>query len=710
MNRFNLFLGTALLGCLWIPFVQGAEDKQVTAVYITSRMVVDGNLDEPDWSLAQPATDFIQKDPREGEPATERTEVRFLYDNENLYIGVYCFDSEGPNGIRVNDLRRDFQPTQTDLFSMILDTFDDNRNGFVFATHPQGAYRDGQASADGKNFSNYDWDAVWYVRTRITELGWQAEISIPFKSLRFRDTEHQVWGVNFTRRIMRKNEVAYWSEIPVPYRLTRVSLAGELNGIRELRPGRNAYVKPYVSTPVVRREGDDTDFLPEAGLDIKYSITPGLTLDLTANTDFAQVEADEQQINLTRFSLFFPEKREFFLENAGIFEFGGAGRDLIPFFSRRIGISGGKRVPILGGGRLSGTAGPFRVGALSLQTDGFEDTASTNFSVVRIRRDLLVSSDVGVLLINKQVSGGEFNRTYGVDTNLRFWNYLDLSSVLLKTDTPGVSDRDKAGDVRVSWSDRLVDIRSSFLSIQEDFNPEVGFVRRRGIRKSVGEFAVRPRPGERMPGILQIRPFASIDYITDQENVLETRISNQGISVTFDDGHVLSFTRRVRFERLEEDFEIQDDQFIPAGDHQFTDYSTSFTSDRSRLFGGNASLTTGGFWDGDKDTYRLGFRLQPGYQFGAELSWSYDDVALPSGDFTTSLVTTRCRYSFTPDMFLNALIQYNSESRQISSNVRFNLTYKPLSDLFLVYNERRTTTGEVTERAFIAKLTYVLDF
>ena len=367
-------------------------------------------------------------------------------------------------------------------------------------------------------------------------------------------------------------------------------------------------------------------------------------------------------------------------------------------------------MPILGGGRLSGTAGPFRVGVLSLQTDEFEDTASTNFSVVRMRRDLLVSSDVGVLFINKQAGGGEFNRTYGVDTNLRFWNYLDLSSVLLKTDTPGVSGRDKAGDVRVSWSDRLFDIQGSFLSIQEDFNPEVSFVRRRGIRKSVGEFALRPRPGERMPSILEIRPSTSIDYITDQENVLETRISDQGISVTFDDGNVLSFTRRVRFERLEEDFEIQDDQFITAGDHQFTDYSTSFTSNRSRLFSGNARLTTGSFWDGEKDSYRLGFRLQPGYQFGSEISWSYDDVTLPSGELTTSLVTTRWRYSFTTDMFLNALIQYNSEARQISSNVRFNFTYKPLSDLFLVYNERRTTTGDVTERAFITKLTYVLDF
>ena len=321
-HKAHLLLGIALLSCCCTQGILGAAgEKNLTAVYISSPMVIDGNLDETEWSLARPARDFTQREPRDGGPATERTEVRLLYDDENLYVGVYCFDSAGKEGLIVPDVRRDYRPDQGDHFAMVLDTFDDNRNGFVFATNPRGAVRDGQAGGDGM-VHNFDWNAIWYVRSKITELGWQAEMAIPFKTLRFRDSERQVWGVNFLRRIRRKNEDTFWVYVPRPYRLTRVSVAGQLDGMSGIRQGRNLYVKPYLSTPVERREGDDVDFVPEVGFDVKYGLTPGLTLDLTVNTDFAQVEADEQQINLTRFSLFFPEKREFFLENSSIFQFG----------------------------------------------------------------------------------------------------------------------------------------------------------------------------------------------------------------------------------------------------------------------------------------------------------------------------------------------------------------------------------------------------
>ncbi len=719
-----LFSGITLLGCCWTQHLLGApEEKTLTAVYVKSGIVVDGNLDEAEWSLAQPATDFTQKEPREGVPATERTEVRLLYDEENLYLGVYCFDSAGDKGIVLTDVRRDYVPFQGDHFSVLLDTFDDNRNAFVFGTNPGGGMREGQTGGDGKT-QNFNWDAIWYVKSKITELGWQTEMAIPFKTLRFRDNERQVWGVNFTRRIRRKNEVVHWAHIPRPYRSSRVSLAGEVDGMSGIRQGRNLYVKPYLSAPLLRREEDDVDFLPDVGFDVKYGLTPSLTLDLTVNTDFAQVEADEQQINLTRFSLFFPEKREFFLENANIFEFGRpfrgfrAVRDLIPFFSRRIGLSDRELVPILGGVRLSGTAGKYRVGVLSIQTDEFqtddlEEIPSTNFLVARFRRDILLNSDIGAIFTNKQVSGSEFNRTYGVDTNLNFLRYLDISSFLLKTDTSGITGKDAAADLRISWNDRLFDIQASHLTIQEDFNPEVGFVPRTGIRKSAGQFAVKPRPEERITWIREFRPSLSIDYITNQENVLETRTSAQNISIFFQAGGNLSFNRRERFERLDEEdeggFEIRDGQFIPNGDYQTTEYFTSFASDMSRMLSGRVNFRTGGFWDGEKDSYQLRFDFKPGYRFSAQVTWSYDDVTLPSGDFTTNLVATRWRYSFSTDMFLNALIQYNSAEKEISSNIRFNMTYKPLSDLFLVYNERRSSTGEVIDRAFIGKLTYVFD-
>ncbi len=367
MGHTGRIVGIALLlGSGSVSVLAAQDDKIITALYVEAPIVIDGNLDEPQWNLAVAGGDFIQNEPRTGEPATEPTEVRLLYDHENLYIGVYCFDSAGKEGVIVTEVKRDYRPFDNDHFSLVLDTFDDNRNGFMFGTNPGGAQREGQVEGDGDS-RNFDWDAIWYVKAKITERGWQAEFAIPFKTLRFKNLESQRWGINFARVIRRKNEQTYWSPIPRPYRLPRVSLAGGLEGLSGVQQGRNLYVKPYLSAPIVRRREDDVDFIPDAGFDIKYGVTPGLTLDLSVNTDFSQVEADTQQINLTRFSLFFPEKRDFFLENADLFLFGksgggfGAQRDLIPFFSRRIGLSQGQIVPILGGAppqRKSGSVSP----------------------------------------------------------------------------------------------------------------------------------------------------------------------------------------------------------------------------------------------------------------------------------------------------------------------------------------------------------------
>ncbi|MBI4456688.1 MAG: carbohydrate binding family 9 domain-containing protein [Acidobacteria bacterium] len=694
------------------------RNKKATAMRIESgKIAVDGELNESEWSLAQPIRDFLQQEPHSGEPPTERTEVRLLYDDQNLYVGVYCFDSEGKNGIIANDLRRDFPPFDGDTFLMVLDTFHDKRNGILLNTNPGGAQFDEQIGADGANI-NSDWDGIWYVKTKITESGWQAEEAIPFKTLRFRNIEHQVWGINFQRRIRRKNEVVQWSLIPRPYRANRVSLAGTLEGISGIQPGRNLYVKPYISAPLTRRRDDDVDFVPDAGFDVKYALGSQLTLDLTANTDFSQVEADDQQINLTRFSLFFPEKREFFLENSNIFQFGRgysrAGqntfRDLIPFFSRRIGISQGRLVPILGGTRLTGRLGNYTLGLLSLQQDQFEEIPSTNFSVIRLRRDLFRKSEIGAIFVNKHETGGSSNRTYGTDANFTFFRFLDISSFLLKTDTPDIRSDDTAGYFRIGWTDPLLTVHAGHLSIGEHFNPEVGFVPRRGIRKSTGEFALRPRPKERIPVIREFEPFIGVEYITDQDNVLETRTVDSRFTVTFQNSSVIWLGRQSRFERLTEPFRIRTDQFIASGDYQFDEYQLSLSTDKSRMFSGELLLTTGGFYDGDKRSRRLSGRFQPGRHFRAELTWTQDNIKLPSGSFDTNLVIARFGYSFNTKMFLNALIQYNTDQREVTSNIRFNLIHHSLSDFFLVYNERRAFTGEVMERALIGKLTYIFSF
>jgi hypothetical protein len=711
-----LFWGIALaLGCLSTASLAQDPEKKVTAVHINSPIVIDGNLDESEWSLAQPATDFIQQEPLMGEPSSERTEVRILYDDENLYLGVYCFDSAGPEGITVTDISRDFAPPNTDAFTMVFDTFNDKRNSFIFVTNPGGAKRDGQTGGDSES-RNYDWDTVWYVKTRITEQGWQAEIAIPFRSFRFRDVEEQVWGVNFGRRIRGKNEYIHWSPLPRPYRTSRVSLAGELNGLSGIRQGRNLYLKPYLSTPVLRREGDDVDFLPDVGFDVKYGITTGLALDVTVNTDFSQVEADRQQINLTRFPLFFPEKREFFLENAVLFQvrrvgrgFRNSSRDLIAFFSRRIGLSQGRVVPILGGARFTGRAGPYGLGVLSIQADDFEELPSTNFTVARVQRDILAHSNVGGIFVNKE-GGGQYNRTYGADGRLQFFQHLEIASFFLKTDTPGLRGEDTSASAFVGWADARYDIQAEYLSIEDNFNPEVGFVPRKGIRKSRGEFNLKLRPGEGIPWMREVRPSTGIEYITDQANVVQSKDFDQTIEVELQNGGLFKFTHRVEFERLEEPFFIQPGQAIPVGDYVFGSIDTRFSTDRSRMFSGNIDLRVGEFFDGHQDSYQAGLRFQLGALFATDISWEHDDVDLPSGAFSTDLVNTSIKYSFSPRMFLNAIIQYNSTLDEISSNIRFNFIYKPLSDIFLVYNERRATDGEVIERALIAKLTYLFDF
>jgi hypothetical protein len=694
----------------------------VRAVRTSEAIEIDGYLNEATWETAEPATDFIQKLPDAGELASEQTEVRLLYDDENLYVGVYCFDSAGSAGIVVNDISKDFFTLDSDGFQIVLDTFDDNRNGFLFGTNPKAGRFDMQIAADG-NGGNSSWDGIWYVETQITDRGWQVEMAIPFKTLRFRRDSELAWGVNFERRVRRKFEDSYWSPLPPPYRLGRVSLAGALEGIEGVQHGRNLWIKPYATAPITRLEGDDVDFKPDAGLDLKYGLSSQLTLDLTLNTDFSQVEADEEQVNLTRFSLYFPEKRDFFLENASIFDWGRRKRgpqqrpELLPFFSRRIGLAEDEDennvvVPILGGGRMTGRAGPYSVGLLSLQTMEYLGAApSTNFTVARVRRDILRQSDIGGIFVNKDGMGdGNQNRTYGADANFNFFKYLDLTTYFLRTETPGISDRDQAADFEFAWVDGFFELQAGHLRIGENFNPEVGFAPRTGIHKSSGEFGITPRPGNAIPWIREFNPSIQAEYISDEENVLETRKVESRFSVTFSDSSRLSFGREDNFERLDEPFEIREGQFIDVGDYPFHEYQVFFRSDRSRAVSVEARASTGGFYDGDRDSLRFGLALHPSYKLSSEVSLSRNQIDLVSGAFDTNLISTKVGYSFSNRVFLNALIQYNSVDNDVISNIRFHFLHHPLSDFYLVYNERRASSGDVLDRALIAKLTYLFAF
>jgi hypothetical protein len=388
--------------------------KLATAVRITDEISLDGRLDEPVWQTAPAATDFYQWQ-RPGVLATEQTEARFLYDDDNLYVGVIMWDSD-IGGRVVNELKEDFNFRDTDGITVLIDTLHDRRSGFTFGTNPAGAKRDGQLSNDGGQ--NNDFDTVWDVKVSVNEDSWIAEYVIPFKSLRFRDIPQQEWGLNLSRRVLRKNEESMWSPIPVRFTAIKISLAGTLRGIENVRQGRNLKVKPYAAAGITQvRTGNEMQTMRsltrlndyDGGVDLKYGITPSLTFDTTYHTDFAQVEVDQQQVNLTRFNLFFPEKRDFFLENAGTFNFGTANTfganasNLVPFFSRRIGLSAsGTPIPIVGGARLSGQAGRYDLGFLMMKTDEFGGTPSNNYAVGRVKRNLLTRSSVGAIFTNRE--------------------------------------------------------------------------------------------------------------------------------------------------------------------------------------------------------------------------------------------------------------------------------------------------------------------
>ncbi|MBI4479596.1 MAG: carbohydrate binding family 9 domain-containing protein [Acidobacteria bacterium] len=725
------FLGVVLLWCggRTLLFGQGApagaqvpeQRKTVAAMRISSAIRMDGVLDEAVWQEAEPASQFVQAEPYEGEAATELTEVKLLYDNENLYIGVYCRDS-APDGILVNSLKEDFSPEDADSFEVILDTLGDQRNGFLFITNPRGAKRDSQVSDEGRTV-NANWDAVWDVRARTSRDGWSAEMVIPFRSLSLeKNRAEQLWGINFSRRIRRKNEIDFWSFVPRRYSITRLSLAGQLDGLEGIERGRNLKLKPFVVAEANKfARNDHVIRKGKEGVDLKYNVTPSLTLDLTANTDFSQVEVDEQQINLTRFPLFFPEKREFFLENEGIFQFGDIpgergperSRETQLFFSRRVGLSkDGDPIPIWGGMRLSGQVGDYSLGLLNMQTKKFGGQPGNNFSAVRLKRNVLANSDVGAIFVNRQAAEGkDYNRAWGVDGNFKFWQKFALNGYLAQTLTDHLKDENWTKKLSGDWLDRL--LRLSFVLADEDqnFNPEMGFTQRTGVRYLRGrsEFFVRPR---RNSIVRQVRPHFYYTIQWDQQNHPLSKEKHYAlVDVAFQNGAGFEVFYNSFFERLRQPFQIRPDIAIPVGDYDYTEWVFQANSDASKMISGDLTFRIGEFYSGDTTQLVLNGTFRPNYRLSIENRYSFNDVTLREGAFSTRLFRTKVDYYFSTRMFLNAFIQYNSDRKQVTSNIRLNFIHRPLSDLFLVYNEAREVSGaRRNDRAITLKYTHMMAF
>jgi uncharacterized protein DUF5916/cellulose/xylan binding protein with CBM9 domain len=712
---------------LAVPSIDGR--KHVTAVWTDRPVIVDGVLDEAVWTQAPPATGFVQADPNEGQPATEQTEVRVAFDAANLYIAALCRDSQA-SGIVVNTIRKDFADRDQDMFEVLLDTFADRRNGFVFVTNAAGARADTQMANEGREV-NPSWDAVWWVNARTTADGWTAEFRIPFNTLRFRGGDARIWGINFARRVRRKNEVSYWSPVTRAFTIYRASLEGDLAGLPPLRTGRNLRIKPFVLGGAVRGDGERR-FARDlsGGLDVKVGVSPSLTLDITAKPDFAQAEADEQQVNLTQFSLFFPEKREFFLENSGIFYFGDIPRnarnpsrfrppeeDLLLFFSRRIGLGDdGRQEPLYGGARMTGRAGGFLIGAMTMQSERHAGKPGTNYTVARVRRELFGSSDVGAIVLSREPAGGvaDFNRVAGVDANFRFFRGLSINGFGARSSTPGTAGNQNAGKASIGWEDSLKRLQTSIMTTGEGFRDDVGFVRRVGVTRQFYDGAWFLRPAwlnER--GMRQFEPHARAFLYRNPAGELVSKTVHAGGQLTWNNGAFVEYAFEPRREAIVKPFAIHPRATIPVGGYDWNQHLFVYESDHSRALSGSLRATLGDFWSGTQRTAQVSLLYRPSYRLSFDLGSQVSDIHLdlPRASFITTVTSLRTGYSFSRMMFLDALVQYRNDVRQLSANVRFNLIHRPLSDLFVVYNESQFENLEqAAGRGVVVKYTHMLAF
>jgi hypothetical protein len=695
----------------------------IRAIRLTEPLTLDGRLDERLYHDNESITDFVQQEPLEGLPATEKTEAWVGYDEDAIYVGARLWESDSSKRV-TSDMRRDANNLyNNDHFAILLDTFYDRRNGYAFFANSQGGLSD--LAITNEN-ATADWNGIWETRAATFDGGWTIEFRIPFRSIRFQENS-RVWGINFRRNVRWKSEASFLTHIPASYArngLYRTASAATLVGIEAPGRLRNIDVKGYAlgstitnrtATPAISNQGDG-----EIGADLKWGVTQNYVADFTYNTDFAQVEDDEQQVNLTRFNLLFPEKREFFLDSAQFFTFGVQSGNYnnaelpVPFFSRRIGLENGSAVPIIGGARLMGRSGPYRVGVMQMRTGDAPaaKAVATDFSVVRVQRDIFRRSRIGVIGTRKAPSSSAtaHNAAYGVDAMLAPTENTQITHYISKTDTPGRDGSDISYRSRWNWNPDRWSIDVEQLYAGEDFNPEMGFHRRtEGFRRSHGKFEFSPRP-KNLRGVRKIYYSVDVDYFEDAHGGrVQSRDEQAQFRVDFESGDVAQVDTVRTYEAIVAPFLVAKDVRIPAGSYDYTVSRASYTFGSQRKVSGTASTRHGSFYAGNLHELSWRSRIEFSPQLYAEPTITWNDVGGPFGDGTNNLVSTRLTYTVSPRMFFSALVQYQSRTDSISTNARFRWEYRPGSELFVVYNDGRNTLArgipDIQNRSFVIKVT-----
>jgi len=682
---------------------------------------LDGTLNDALWQSAKPITDFRQQEPYEGQPATERTEVRILYTRHAVYFGIHCFDSE-PARIIASELRRDVSQDLDDHFEILIDSNHNRRGAYVFQINPLGTQIDGLIVEEQRDNSEVDfdsgWDGVWTSDARIAADGWTATIEIPFTTLNFTHSTDVLWGVNFKRFIRRKNEADLWKAYRRTFGITKVSQAGDLEGIKDIGSGRLFVVKPYGLARYDKQSGQDPKFPLTGGVDVKYGLSSNLVLNLTGNTDFADTDVDLEPFNLTPFKVFIPEKRQFFLENAGVFNFSLGDQDQL-FFSRQIGIDPitGNQVPINGGVKLTGRIGRFELGVMDVDTRSSGPNPYSNFAVVRLKESLWAGSYLGAMGIDKR-SGDvldSFNQTGGLDTRLVFFQDWIVDAHMAGTQSPGNpggnSDLGASLTYRSNWLEGRVERRKT----GPNFNPEVGFVERPDSNETYGDLTFKVRPS--IPGIreLQFEGFLlhapdTLGQVSTQEwqNTFRAEFHNGGYT---DNDIVDVFTQRITTP-----FHIYKSVFIPDGLYHFTRHQLTYGSGQDRKFTYNFFERFGGYYAGTLNELRVRANYRPTARFSVSASETWDRfrLPLPNGNFSVVLASLQGNYSFNRFLTFTSLVQMDTSNAQaVSANLRLRYNYRPDSDLYIIYNVGTQFASiapanppQVRETRFAVKWTY----
>ena len=713
----NLFFAVFLtLLAVWNSL---AGQHTVNAVRIAKAPVINGILDDEVWKEAIPITEFYQREPNPGLPVSEKTEVYILYNEHHLFIGFRCFDD--PSKITAKEMARDISLANDDRVQVILDTYGDRRTAYWFQIGPRGSIGDAIVSDNGA-FLNKEWDGLWTGKAKILEYGWEAEIAIPFKTLGF-DKSGTQWGLKIIRNIVRKLEVSYWPEANVNTHRFQVSDSGILDGISGITQGVGLDISPYLVGGLDNRRGEPGKTSLDGGVDVFYQISPGLKSSITINTDFAETEVDDRQINLTRFNLHFPEKRDFFLDGANYFQFGieteqesPVARRIIPFFSRRLGLdSNGIPIPINYGGKLAGQFRNWNLGVVHINDD--RGDINKSLSAARVFHNFGKQSSAGLIGTFGNSLSDIRNALAGFDIKLAsssFSGNKNISLIIfgLKSFTDSIAGNDFSWGAQINYPNDFIRFRLGYHEIGRNFNAGIGFVPRTGIRETYGEFMIGPRPGKW--GIIQILSGVSFDHILNNENKPETvELALTPVRIRFKSGEELSYGISRQHELLIRDFKIYQGVTIPKADYKWWDNLIKLKTKGSRNLWGEASYRWGDFFSGERKdiTTAVNWKVMVPLFLGAK--YQKNIVRLPQGNFDANIYQASINFLFSPEITLNNYIQYDNVSDVIGIQSRFQWIVKPGNEVILVWTSRLNQPEEnwhFTESIARVKLKYNIRF